>query len=867
MAFLEDLVKECFLGFEDAGVEELRGMVRGFLDEVEHLGPVNLRESGDLRGESTQELMKARAEAATAVADLSALRALRASEKARHREARAAAKMRNSELAAQLATAESELQAASQKTDDSSASLKRRLKLRDAQLSSLQSELASVHAEHTAATTANEEICVLRTELASVTERAVPHRSEAAVASVPRGRQVGSVTQDPVAVVRKKRNSGVCAKPTLETPLDTCDDFDTLVDAAPVSSSVPLYRPHTAQTAPDDVADALDVTDNARGDFSMTDSTEALVDRLYDDCVEKAGGSLQGPAALRGVLLDLAGEGADDANLIEFFNGFCALEADSVVSRANFRALVGNAFAWRQSQDLQRLEGDKQFEPCESSTMERRQDPITWASLPSWSLEISRLSATSSLQVHVEGTAAEHWSSVQVALTTICSLAEGNGSDCTKLLQDLRQALAHFVRCFAEEARMRLRASRVSSGRLLDQRRRTIEDMGAQLEARDADFKRVLEEHMGRASKLRVAEDLAHTEEAMVAALTSELAAQAASRVDRAPREVMQELRESYASTLPTSNDLNTEHLAEMVDGLRDELSEALRERHDAEVGRRHIEKQLDILQNMYDEDAKTFYAKKSELTQSIGHGASLHDELDKAQATSLESAIQRARDAEEAMRREVHEVRCEISRREQEDRQKEEESALLAAAEAARAEERMTQMHGGTWFEKVAFHRQLKQVRFARLTFDLKRIEWGHRERGPMKSLAVNAIVRVDFGDASRTFRAFEFGKVSAPPSRCFSISTPSRSLDLIAQSERDVEVWVLGLNEVVPYSPLRHRLTTQDFHLRRTILRMDCGGDDCKDDASVVSTATGGTSVRSVRSGTPTSTTSRVRQFLNRK
>jgi len=163
--------------------------------------------------------------------------------------------------------------------------------------------------------------------------------------------------------------------------------------------------------------------------------------------------------------------------------------------------------------------------------------------------------------------------------------------------------------------------------------------------------------------------------------------------------------------------------------------------------------------------------------------------------------------------------------------------------------------MHGGTWFEKVSFKRSLKQKRFMRLSFDLRRIEWAQHERGPFKVLSVDAILRVDYGDASRTFRNYEFGRKDRPAAvRCFSISTPSRSLDLIASSEREVEVWVLGLNEVVPYRMERQRFTAQDYLVRRAILRLETSADQsqaCIDEECGSNTSSRGVSEPTITSG----------------
>merc|ERR1712054_44863 len=133
---------------------------------------------------------------------------------------------------------------------------------------------------------------------------------------------------------------------------------------------------------------------------------------------------------------------------------------------------------------------------------------------------------------------------------------------------------------------------------------------------------------------------------------------------------------------------------------------------------------------------------------------------------------------------------------------------------------------HAGVLFGKVSFKRNQKQLRYVRLTFDCRRIEWSPNQRGPFKGFPVNAISRIDYGDASRAFRCFEFGRRDCPaPSLCMSICTASRSLDLIASSERDIEVWMLGLNEIVPYRLERQRFTAQEFFLRRAMLRMEVG------------------------------------------
>merc|ERR1712232_135067 len=150
----------------------------------------------------------------------------------------------------------------------------------------------------------------------------------------------------------------------------------------------------------------------------------------------------------------------------------------------------------------------------------------------------------------------------------------------------------------------------------------------------------------------------------------------------------------------------------------------------------------------------------------------------------------------------------------------------MATPVDATFDQDRISEMNGGSWFEKVGFRRQVRQRRFVRMSFDLSRIEWGTHPRGPCKVIPVADISRIDFGDASRSFRCFEFGHVNRPhPVLCLSISTAFRSLDLVARSEREVESWVLGLNAVVAYPPERQRFTAQEFLLRRAMLKLEAG------------------------------------------
>jgi len=220
-------------------------------------------------------------------------------------------------------------------------------------------------------------------------------------------------------------------------------------------------------------------------------------------------------------------------------------------------------------------------------------------------------------------------------------------------------------------------------------------------------------------------------------------------------------------------------------------------------------------------------------------------------QDVAQNSALQRAEEAEAALREELREARGQIQRQAEDANRARKTDDAAAAAEASLMQDRLAQMHAGTWFDKVAFRRQVRQERFVRLSFDLQRIEWGQSQQGPMKVLPVAAIIRVDYGDASRSFRCFEYGRPGKPePGFCLSISTPSRSLDLIASCEHEVEAWLLGLNEVVPYRPERQRFTTHEFFLRRSLLRLEFAdghggsGDldpESEDDAASAGTGAG--------------------------
>jgi hypothetical protein len=498
-----------------------------------------------------------------------------------------------------------------------------------------------------------------------------------------------------------------------------------------------------------------------------------------------------------------------------------------------------------------------------------------WASLPSWSVELGKLSSaaidpTNSVEAHGgSGSAAEYWSAVEGSFEKIRNMTEAlpqqddadsfaAGASLFDEVQTLQRVLSSFVKHFSDEARNRLRSAHASTGRLLEQKRRIVDDMNTQLEARDTALQKALDQCAALSSRLRAVEErcaiaenlaadtaahLSRTQEALeqVEASAAAMASSSSQQVAATPDEM---LSASIASLpdLKAGSQQSLNGLAELVSALRAELDDAEQQRVAAEIAKGESEKQVQSLQIRYEEDCQTFRAAATGTRANLMASSSLSkwpllesgstitkavqpaDLLEELQGVARDSAYQRAIAMEDVLRSELQEARGELEQRWDEERQKQAEEDAAAAADVAATQERLSQMHAGAFFEKVSFKRSLKQRRYVRLTFDCRRIEWGQNQRGPMSIMPVDAILRVDFGDTSRAFRCFEFGRQDRPkPGRCFSICTPSRTLDLIAPSDHEVEVWVLGLNEVIPYHMERQRFTAQEFLLRRTILRLE--------------------------------------------
>jgi len=597
------------------------------------------------------------------------------------------------------------------------------------------------------------------------------------------------------------------------------------------------------------------------------------------------------------VLVDLAGDKAAVPPELDALLCQLGSSLDAEVSRGQFRTIVRGALALRQSQEIMRYEATgttdamavstERFEAhnslpdglrcsAESSPPPMRESARLihrWAAfqsaLPSWSGELSRLSVNPGgddrpLEAHGGATAAaDHWAAVQVALDKMLSIAESTqkhqGGDFPKevgtmpeVLHDLQGSLTSFVRCFADEARARLRAAHASTGRLLDQRRRTVDDVSSQLEAKDIALQQAVDECAALSARLRAVEGRAAFAERLAADTATSLAAVQAALVDAeasaatplsplvGPPASPEALGSSVVSLIAepgASLGRSLNGLAELTSALRVELDDAEQRIENAEMGRREALNRLHALEQRYEEEMLVAQAGISNPPAHAGFSSSLAS-LPLMQSTDsqamaikprslLEELKCNAHDSVEVgLRRDLQEAHGELERHWEEENRRQQAEDASAAADTAAIEVRLSQMHAGTVFEKVSFKHNVKQSRYVRLTFDCRRVEWAKHERGPFKPFPVQSIARIDYGDASRAFRCFEFGRRDRPAAgQCMSICTSTRSLDLIASSEHDIEVWVLGLNEIIPYRLERQRFTAQEFLLRRAMLHLEKG------------------------------------------
>lgn len=617
-----------------------------------------------------------------------------------------------------------------------------------------------------------------------------------------------------------------------------------------------------------------------------------LIDRLFDQCLERAGGHLQGAASVRRVLADIAG--ADEELPPQLDSALCHLGSslDAEVSRAQFRAIVSSALELRQSQEVSRYESTGSVEVaspchddiCSDSTHEHVTPSLRqsarlvrlWASLPSWSMELGRTSCEAADMQHTSDesivTASEHWGAVECGFEKLRGAVESlqqhgcdkflpDGTTFSGIVEDIQGTLGSFVRCFADESRARLQAAHASTGRLLEQKRLAADDMTAQLEARDISLQQARDECASLSSRLRAAEERSACAERLAADASASLAKsqEALQKVEASRVQMTANPTDDLTASVVTipcwqESPQKGPGLEELLSSLRTELHESEQKRDAAEVAWRDADKRLQALERKYEDDIRSLQTNAAHLSSRLGlssssqlpllrsgelKGSHPDDLLEELKGAATNSAYENALRVEETLRSELQEAREELERHWEDDRHRQTQQNSVAAKDVAAIEFRLGQMHAGAYFEKVSFKRGLRQTRYARLTFDCRRIEWSQNERGPFKVMPVQAILRVDFGDASRAFRCFEFGHRSRPSAgRCLSICTPSRSLDLIAPSEREVEVWVLGLNEIIPYRLERQRFTEEEFLLRRALLRLEDGSTsqelDCQSNAT---------------------------------
>eukprot|EP00927_Polykrikos_kofoidii_P051443 TRINITY_DN45242_c0_g1_i1.p1 TRINITY_DN45242_c0_g1~~TRINITY_DN45242_c0_g1_i1.p1 ORF type:complete len:1011 (-),score=202.37 TRINITY_DN45242_c0_g1_i1:126-3158(-) len=957
MLLVEDLTRQCFMGYEDAGADELRGMVRLFERRSSQVSAqqrqvaeqfANTAKMVSLAQQRLQQMHGAEAEAERHAENLTSelasaeQRLTRRGEELAHATAQAAAASAAALAAETRATAEAEaaqaLRAAQSRLEAVTMPPAPALgSLRGPPVPTPTPTRPPAHPSRYR--TGDDDEVVIADEESDDLFAVEPSFRQSSVDASVRGSQDNSrAGASGLRYLMGRRQ----AAPGGVSDSAPCDDVVTVGLAADAGAKVGFdasggygergigRRAASVAVAQDPVAApssrsvaAVTATASAKphGGTSSTGRL-ALIDRLYEDCVarsaaanEAQGLSSEGVGATGGgsgkrcradavwlVLADLAGKEAtvetELPRLAALLQGrfgcsdgtATGVAGDAEVSRDAFRSLVCDALDLRRSHEKQRYEegggvvglsegastaetgGSVLGEDVGLSCRDTAGTPLTqrsrnmacgrmntvaeegatatsnlggrlptkdilWSSLPSWSMELSRLSVTDGGALGVEpkrtgdsapadqspalsGTAAEHWRAVCDTMGQLCdraaddSVGRGGSSDGTvgdgfaSLLQSMRSCLALFVRCFAEEARARLRNSHASTGRLLEQRRRTVDELGARLEAQDVEIRKLMEERSTLTARADNAESQASHSGALVSTLRMELF--------QAKDTLARTVAASAAAAPDPAEAPALQRLQTLVETLRGDL-EAERVRCAmAEQARGDAERKVEQLEARVREGC--FADVPADAQQSALRGLGTADDQALGNGDPHSSVVQRAVDAEQALRSELEVSRSDLG-------QTSEQEDFTAAVDGAMLQERLSEMHGGNFFDKVSFRRQSRQKRFVRLTFDLRRIEWGQSSRGPFTALSVEAILRVDFGDASRAYRSFEFtGRSGRPsPGLCLSISTPSRSLDLIASSEREVENWVLGLNEVVSYCPERQRLTVQDFLLRRAILRVE--------------------------------------------
>lgn len=96
--------------------------------------------------------------------------------------------------------------------------------------------------------------------------------------------------------------------------------------------------------------------------------------------------------------------------------------------------------------------------------------------------------------------------------------------------------------------------------------------------------------------------------------------------------------------------------------------------------------------------------------------------------------------------------------------------------------------------FSSIGAFSTRDQVRFVSLTTDCKAVIWHKKDKAEYDQIELADIVHVACGAETKVFT--RRGNRSVDPSCCFSIITTTRSLDLVAESAEQRDIWVRALN-----------------------------------------------------------------------
>jgi len=269
---------------------------------------------------------------------------------------------------------------------------------------------------------------------------------------------------------------------------------------------------------------------------------------------------------------------------------------------------------------------------------------------------------------------------------------------------------------------------------------------------------------------------------------------------------------------------------------LRKEMQELQEQSRATQTELRETRDNLDASRRQHEQTGLALATTRQRLRESQVASAGFQEEMQR-----LRQALSGATGANDELKQTLQTTSSRLQRRLAKEQQQKVEEDL----EAAKTGKRVEDMQHGALFEKLAFHKDRREQRFVRLSFDTKRIEWGVGAGSTKKALPVEAIVRIDYGDASRAYRCCEYLRNRPLASRCFTIASASRTLDLIATDDLAAEAWVLGLNSLIPALPERRQLISQDFHVRSKVLQLELAPGAGVGDLETMSNASAATMV----------------------